>query len=115
MKNTLAILERLRVSVSFRAVFCVREHVGHFEHLLHESKNKEIIISSSVCFLRTSYNLLNVGSTYLRCDHEVEIRIAVTFLRKALRVYTHTNYFIYFHVHKLPFKTGNGSLKRYSV
>jgi hypothetical protein len=50
VKNTSGIFEGLRVSLSLRAVMCVRQHGGHFESLLYEGKIKEVTNSFFVCF-----------------------------------------------------------------
>jgi hypothetical protein len=62
VNNTPRIFERLRVSFSSRAQMCVREHGGHFEHLLYVRKMKEVANSSFVCFL-LMYNPLHLRST----------------------------------------------------
>jgi hypothetical protein len=51
IKNTPEIFQRVRVYFSSRVELCVREHGGHFEHLLQQSKNEKVTSIPFLSFL----------------------------------------------------------------
>jgi hypothetical protein len=89
-QNTSGNFERLRISLSRRAEFCAGGHGSHFEHLLQEYKNKEVIHSSLICFLVTN-NPLYLGFNLWLWNLKLQY---LQLLRKTLKVNIRKNVLI---------------------